>query len=429
MKFLHLADLHLDSPFIGLKQSMQNLQEALIQAPYQAFEQAVSSAIAYEVDVVVIAGDIYDSQAQTIYAQHFFQQQLKRLDQAEIPVVMIHGNHDYIQASQRRIQYPDNVHLLGADSEAIESVDLTFTSGETARFYGFSYHHRWIEVRKINAFPKATSETDYTIGLLHGEVEGPSSDAGRYAPFSVEELKQKGYHYWALGHIHQAQSLTQTQDIQYAGTPQGRHRNELGEKGGYLVDLRKGQPVQSEYLAFSPIIWQEERIACHTQMQASELAEKAQDILDNYAEQAKASRRSYILTLHLDNAERLDQALKTQIQEGELLEALAPYQEEAHFVALNKILLHETRDFRFFEYDAKLQQTFYASVASLKEGEAFAEVMDSMWSHPIVKVRLGNLSTDEAFRARVIQQAQDHLVTQLGFAEKEVSETNEDTSD
>ena len=88
MKLLHIADLHLDSPFTGLTKQLHSLQKHLIQSPYQAFERCVSIAINQAVDLMVIAGDIYDTEQQTVTAQHFFLKQLERLHIAKIPVVV-----------------------------------------------------------------------------------------------------------------------------------------------------------------------------------------------------------------------------------------------------------------------------------------------------------------------------------------------------
>lgn len=137
MKLLHIADLHLDSPFTGLTKQLHSLQKHLIQSPYQAFERCVSIAINQAVDLMVIAGDIYDTEQQTVTAQHFFLKQLERLHIAKIPVVLCHGNHDYLRMECQSVPYPDNVHLF--KDQEVTAIDIPLADDQTVRCYGFSY--------------------------------------------------------------------------------------------------------------------------------------------------------------------------------------------------------------------------------------------------------------------------------------------------
>ena len=147
MKLLHVSDLHLDTPFSGIAKQDYQLQQKLIQAPFESFERCVSIAINQKVDLMLVSGDIYDATKQTIAAKHFFFQQMNRLKQAEIPVVIGHGNHDYYEQNHLSMNYPDNVHLF--EEELVKHFDITTKNNETIRIYGFSYNHRWIKERMI----------------------------------------------------------------------------------------------------------------------------------------------------------------------------------------------------------------------------------------------------------------------------------------
>ena len=164
MKLLHIADLHLDSPFTGLTKQLHSLQKHLIQSPYQAFERCVSIAINQAVDLMVIAGDIYDTEQQTVTAQHFFLKQLERLHIAKIPVVLCHGNHDYLRMECQSVPYPDNVHLF--KDQEVTAIDIPLADDQTVRCYGFSYTKRWVDARMIDSYPVNPHETTYTLGVL-----------------------------------------------------------------------------------------------------------------------------------------------------------------------------------------------------------------------------------------------------------------------
>lgn len=422
MRFMHFADLHLDSPFVGLTKSYPRLQESLVNAPFKAFKDGVSIAIKEAVDVVVIVGDIYDASKQTIYAQHFFMQQLKRLAGAEIPVVICHGNHDYLAEDRIILNYPDNVYLF--KDEEVDYVDLTLSDQTTCRFYGFSYTQRWINERKIQAFPINPQQTTYTIGLYHGSQEGLDQEAGHYAPFSIQEMLAKHYDYWALGHIHQDLELNHYPLIRYAGTIQGRNRLELGPKGAYLVEMTSNQ-IDSHFISLAPIIWQEAIIDCQTDWQAHDLVEEIQDLLDNFQSEAQQGHYSIMLTLRLKNAQRLDQTLQDQIEKRELDTVLPEPDPADYFVALIRIQLDRQMVLQAFEYDQTLKQSFKEAMVKLSQEETYQTILADFFNHDKVRQWLPDLGEDADMKAGLIDQAQDLMVQAIGFDYKE-SDENED---
>ncbi|MGX7106675.1 metallophosphoesterase family protein [Hutsoniella sourekii] len=413
MKLLHLADLHLDSPFQGIRQSNSLLREKLLAAPYEAFRQAIGVAINRQVDVVIIAGDIYDSDRQTIYAQHQFIQELERLEQADIPVVMIHGNHDYLNSHSPKMTYPTNVYLL--DSQAIDSVELRLSNGHSARFYGFSYNQRWIESNKAVEYPRAKGETDYTIGILHGSQASGNPSSDRYAPFRVKDLLACQYDYWALGHIHQHQVLNQEPLIQYSGTSQGRNRLETGDKGGYLVTLEKNQPTKSEFISLSSIEWQVGRLDCQEDWQIPDLLAACKKWLSTYREVASSTKKLYLLSLYLDNAQRLDPQIQEQIISEDLIPLLNPSDLEANSYWLVKLELSYDQLGDSFDYDPQLKKSFEASLASLEEGSSYQDMLADLFGHPILMSRLSDIKSDPLIKEEVSNQAQARITQVLGM--------------
>lgn len=410
---MHLADLHLDSPFVGMGKEYQSIQKALIQAAYTAFDRAVNVAINRQVDLVLIAGDVYDADKQTVTAQHSFMKALERLSQAEIPVCFIHGNHDFMTASLEKRIYPKGVYVLKEDH--VSYVDINLKNGEIVRIYGFSYKSRWIADRMIDQYPVNPMQTDYTIGLLHGDLASGKDHSGNYAPFNLEDLIEKNYDYWALGHIHQAKVLHTSPLIQYSGTIQGRHRNEEGPKGGQIVDIQRGLPSRHEFIELSPVIWQSVNLECNFDFQATQLVEAINKIIDNYRLEAEGHERSYILSINLIHAERLDEELQEQIQQGQLIENLQTYFSGDIFVVVGHIKMHLSILDSAFEYDPNLNASFEEACHRMTQSTYYQAIMKPFNQHPTVQTYLTDLISDEQIQEEITQRARHLVIQSLGF--------------
>ncbi|MGX7108144.1 metallophosphoesterase family protein [Facklamia miroungae] len=419
MRFMHFADLHLDSPFAGMQKQYPSLQEVLIQAPYKAFHRGVSYAIKEGVDAVIIAGDIYDTQKQTIYAQHAFLKELERLERAEIPVVICHGNHDYLNNQRLFVQYPANVYVFR--EESIDYIDIKTAEDITCRFYGFSYSHRWIHESKAKEFPINPKETDFTVGVYHGELLG-QNQIGNYAPFTIDDLSSKNYDYWALGHIHQGIRLSQFPLIQYAGSPQGRNRLETGEKGAYIVTFNEDRNVDSEFIHLAEIEWKDEKIECQENWQINELLWAINDLVDNYKDEVDKGLPSKIISLTLTNAQRLPIDLQEQIEKGEIETILTEPQSTEQFAIIVRVKLERQMVLDAFEYDQTLKASFKEACLEMAKGSAYKESLEEMFDHPVIKQRMPDLISDEELKKETIQSAKELMIQAIGFEFKEAVE-------
>lgn len=247
--FIHAADLHLDTPFSGLEQISKKLANKLRDAPYESLAALVDQALEHQVDFVLIAGDIYNTKRVNIKAQSLFVDQMKRLEQANIAVFMIRGNHDFLTAEDKALTLPlpENIYTYSAD---VQTHIFKTKNNERVAISGFSYETRWVFDRKVTDYPTRRSDVNLHIGMLHGSLDGTEAS---YAPFSLQELRQKKYDYWALGHIHQRQELAP--NIHYPGNIQGLHKNETGPKGALLVEWTP-QAQEITFLPTAPIIWE-----------------------------------------------------------------------------------------------------------------------------------------------------------------------------
>ena len=247
-QFLHAADIHLDSPLIGLAGAEGRVAERIRSAPRAAFEALVERAIEDEVNFLVIAGDLYDGTWRDYKTGLFFAEQMGRLNQARIPVYLLHGNHDAESQITKPLVLPENVSVFGtrnAETFRIEELNVAL--------HGQSFRERAVTDNLVPDYPAPIAGA-FNIGVLHTALGGMGEHAN-YAPCSVPELLAKGYDYWALGHVHQKRVLNERPHIVFPGNLQGRHVRETGPKGAFLVTVEEGEVVAFAPLELDVVRW------------------------------------------------------------------------------------------------------------------------------------------------------------------------------
>ncbi|MCA1056483.1 DNA repair exonuclease [Rossellomorea aquimaris] len=312
IRFMHCADLHLDSPFLGLKHLPAELFEHIQTSTFAAFERLVSEAIQKQVDFMIISGDLFDVEDRSIRAQAKLLKQFNRLNEDGIPVYVIHGNHDHLGSFRLDLDMPRNVHIFGEETEVKE---LTTKSGAVVKLVGFSYGTRHIMENKVSTYPNQL-DGDYLIGLLHGSEGSVDSSHERYAPFTLNELKEKNYDYWALGHIHQRQVLSRMPPVVYPGNIQGRHRKETGEKGGYLVELTK-QDAHLEFIPCQELLWIRIDVSLEGIKRFGEIFQRISTEVENLQVNADC-----LIQVDLKHIKELSPEMIRAISNGELLQGL-----------------------------------------------------------------------------------------------------------
>ena len=253
LRFVHTADLHLDSPFIGLKAiAPDNIVGALREATFEAYDNIIELCIAEQVDALLIAGDVYDGADRSLRAQLKFVEGLRRLDAAEIRSFVCHGNHDPLNGWEARLDLPDGCVRFNSE---VTGEPIFSDEPERAVVYGVSYPQR--EVREnLSPLFHNLHRSNFNIGLLHANVGG-NTDHDSYAPCSVSDLEETSIDYWALGHVHTRSVLREKEpSIVYPGNPQGRHPNELGARGAYLVEVDESGNVELEFRPVDVIRWE-----------------------------------------------------------------------------------------------------------------------------------------------------------------------------
>ena len=254
LRFVHAADLHLDSPFRGMRsEAPEYVAETLRRATFQAYDNIVDLCLKERVDALLVAGDIYDGAERSLRAQLRFVGGLNRLDAAGIRSFVCHGNHDPLDGWEARMDLPPGCVRFGP-----EVTGETVFPGEPERaaVYGVSYPTREVRENLAPLFAQEAAGNGFNIGLLHANVGGhPDHDS--YAPCSVADLSATGIDYWALGHVHTRQTLrAERPTVVYPGNPQGRHPLETGERGVYLVEVDDYGAVTLDFHAVDVVRWE-----------------------------------------------------------------------------------------------------------------------------------------------------------------------------
>ena len=276
--FIHTADLHLDSPFIGIYEINQELRESLVNATFEAYDTIIDLCIEKEVDFLLIAGDVYDSANKSLYAQLKFIKGLDRLSNAGIQTIIAHGNHDPLNGWSATLNWPEDVHIMSGDT--IDSVQLEKDETHVVTIIGTSYPAQHIWTNLAQKFPKRENNEVFTIGLLHCMV-GSSTEHDPYAACTMQDLKDLDYDYWALGHIHVPSVINETYPVVvYSGNPQGRHIKEAGPRGCYLVTIDTKNEISKEFIETDTIRWYVEDISIEGMESEEDLILQIRECID-----------------------------------------------------------------------------------------------------------------------------------------------------
>lgn len=235
MKFVHAADLHLDSPLRGLERYEGCPADAIRNASRRALENLIRLAIDEQVDFVLLAGDQFDGAGKDYRTALFFTQQMKKLHDAKIPVVAISGNHDAQSKMTKSLTPPESFKQLSTKKPETVVFDHLGVA-----IHGQGFEKQAVLENLSLAYPAATKDM-FNIGLLHTAAHF-SGDHDPYAPCKETDLRGKGYDYWALGHIHQRIAIANDPPIVFPGNLQGRHARETGPKGCMLVTVKGDKP-------------------------------------------------------------------------------------------------------------------------------------------------------------------------------------------
>ncbi len=230
MRLLVSADTHLGSPIRSLALRNRELAERLSDASRATFRGIVDLAIAEACDVLVLAGDVFDSEQADLRIRAFLMAQLSRAASAGIPTVLIRGNHDALLDHRAHGPLGDSIHLLHRGHTSVEIGGVAF--------HGLSYEAAHVATSLLPDYPAPVPDRP-NIGLMHTSLGGAIGH-DPYAPCSEADLMAHGYDLWCLGHIHAPFERVSARSLAVMpGIPQPR---DFGERAGGSVTLVELSP-------------------------------------------------------------------------------------------------------------------------------------------------------------------------------------------
>jgi DNA repair protein SbcD/Mre11 len=290
MKFIHAADIHLDSPLCGLARYEGAPVEQIQNATRQAFVNLINLAMQESVDFVLLAGDLYDTDWKDYNTGLFFNKQMTRLREAEIPVYMVLGNHDAGNSMTRELQLPENVTRFSTSQPNTIRLDHLGVA-----IHGQSFPSKAVTEDLSSAYPNALSGY-FNIGLLHTSVNG-RKDHAPYAPCSLPGLLSHGYDYWALGHIHKREVLHEKPWVVFCGNLQGRHVRETGSKGCTLVNVDVKKTTLS-HVPLDVLRWEMCQLEVSDVTQAEDVIDRARGAVTQAMQTAESKPLAIRFTLN-----------------------------------------------------------------------------------------------------------------------------------
>ena len=316
-RFIHAADLHIDSPFKGLMATDDTVAERLKDATYAAFQGLIRLCKSEHADFLVIAGDVYDGADRSPRAQIRFHNGLSELAEEGIESFVVHGNHDPLDGQMSSLTWPDEVHIF---REVVSWATAKRDGEPLADIQGVSYPRRIVTENLALSFSSPRNQDLFNIGILHCNVGGIGGH-DNYAPCTVDDLVEIGLDYWALGHIHAKQTLSKARPtILYPGNIQGRHPGELGARGCMISDVGPDGSVSTRFQALDVVRWETRDVPIDGVTGIDNLHARILEVLDDL--RSEADGRDIVCRLTLTGRGPLHTELGRSEATGSLTEEL-----------------------------------------------------------------------------------------------------------
>ncbi|MGH7282276.1 MAG: metallophosphoesterase family protein [Polyangiaceae bacterium] len=251
MRFVHAADLHVDSPLRGLERYEGAPVELAREATRAAVKNLVDLCLREDAAFLLVSGDLFDGDWKDFHTPLFLVSELARLKAKNIRAFVVLGNHDLQSELVPHIRWPDNVTVFGA-----HRADTCILHEYSAAIHGRSYARAAVSENLAASYPPPLAD-HFNIALLHTNAAGAAGagDHASYAPCRGEELRARGYDYWALGHVHGHQVLSTSPHVVYPGNLQGRNARETGEKGAVVVDVEDRKVKNLRFVPCDVMRW------------------------------------------------------------------------------------------------------------------------------------------------------------------------------
>lgn len=340
LRYIHCADLHLDAPFRGLSNSLlSQLSEHLRKATFTALNRLIKLCKKEKPDFLVISGDVYNQEEESIRAPLALHKACEEL--SDIPVFIVHGNHDPLSSVRHSLKWPKNVHIFSSD---LQTIPVKKDDQILALVHGIS-HAANNEARNLaKLFKRDLSFDGFQLGVLHCQV-GNANSQDRYAPCSLEDLTAAGLDAWALGHAHERRILNDQPFIAYSGNTQGLHINETGLRGCYLVKARcqnGSWQCEADFRPLNSIQWEKLAVDLGDVGTLDVANQKLQEQLENLLSNSPSSIEGILIRLRLTGKTIINDDLRNDLVLKDLKENLAHFSIENPAVWIKDIEVHTT---------------------------------------------------------------------------------------
>ncbi len=295
MKFIQASDLHIDSPLRGLDKYEDAPADMIRSATRDAFENLVDLAIDERVEFVILSGDLADGDWKNTQTMLWLNGQFRRLEEDGIQVYTIRGNHDAQNNLSKSITLAGNVHEFPTKPYTFKD-----PKGKYA-IHGQSYPSREVKDNLVKDYPEAIDGM-FNIGMLHTNLIG-SSEHANYAPTTMDELKAKGYDYWALGHVHNKAILHEYPHIIYPGNTQGRNIHETGERGCFQVTVDEDYESNIKFVPLQVVRWEKIQVESDLDDGIVELLNKVRSVLEEIVSSLDDNLTAVRVIIHGPNRE------------------------------------------------------------------------------------------------------------------------------
>lgn len=313
VRILFVGDMHLGRlpsrvPVSALEAGGMNLRDI---GPADTWGRIVDAAIDLEVDAVALAGDLVERDNAMFEAYGPLATGVRRLVEQGIAVAAVAGNHD-TRVLPRLAAEIEGFHLLGPGG-TWSSLAVSGQNETKVNLVGWSFPARHHTISPLRTEPPRLE--GITLGLLHGDLY---EKATRYAPVTVDELKNVGYRGWFLGHIHKPDPIFTDGTPFYLGSVTGLKPTETGCHGPVLVEVDGGGQLAARRLALASLRWEERELDCSglpdpAENLASHLLHVMRDIHDNLQselDETRALGTRVTLTGEVDDPAAVEKAVR-----------------------------------------------------------------------------------------------------------------------
>ncbi len=414
IKFIHASDLHLDTPFEGLKILDPKISDMLKDASLTAWDRLIDLAISDEVDFVVLAGDIYDGRSRGVRARSRLLNGLRQLSEHSIKVFIVQGNHDPV----------DEGGLVPADQRLTDvyvfpprtpgKVAFSTKDGDDVEVHGISYGTR-SETEDLSKFLERPSHDSFSIALLHASVGGDPNHEP-YSPTTTAKLESLGFDYYALGHIHTRQVVSADPYIVYSGNSQGLSPkpSELGLKGCYEVQVDKDQGPRLTFVQLGPVVFSHVKVDISDSDSLPEITDLISSAAEKFVSSEYLDTETAAVVLRVTLTGSL---LGTRVEESSLIEELNDHLSDTR----SEIPIFVT-SIRFEHLIKDISNPFIAtaavsSLAALRANEAqlenrlIHESLEELITTPFAPVGAyaRELLNDALILSELVQDVQSHV--------------------